>query len=175
MKEARQEKEYILGVNRLHETMENANQSTRAESSSVVSEDRMGGWGEQERAIIDHCFDCGDRFLRVWWWFVHAQSCPTLTPWTIAHQAPLPMGFFNQEYWSGLPFLSPRDLPNPGIEVESPVSPALQGDSLPTEPKLISYAPSSTLSSSLTHNQRDTSFQKCNLRGRHPVMLVWVR
>ena len=87
--------------------MENANQSTRAESSSVVSEDRMGGWGEQERAIIDHCFDCGDRFLRVWWWFVHAQSCPTLTPWTIAHQAPLSMGFSSQEYWSGLPFPPP--------------------------------------------------------------------
>ena len=42
--------------------------------------------------------------------------------WTVAHQAPLFMGFFRQEYWSGLPFPSPGDLPNSGIE---PVSPAL--------------------------------------------------
>ena len=52
------------------------------------------------------------------------------TPWTVAHQSPLPMGFFRQD-WSGLPFPSPRDLPNPGIE---PGSPALQADSLPSEP-----------------------------------------
>ena len=50
------------------------------------------------------------------------------TPWTVAHQAPLSMGFPRQDYWSGLPFPSPGDLPNPGIE---PVSPALQADSLP--------------------------------------------
>ena len=61
-----------------------------------------------------------------------AKSCLTLvTPWTVAHQAPLPMGFSRQEYWSGLPFPSPGDLPDPGIE---PRSPALQADSLPTEP-----------------------------------------
>ena len=57
--------------------------------------------------------------------------CLTLaTPWTIARQAPLSMGFSRQEYWSGLPFPSPRDLPDSGIE---PRSPALQADSLPTE------------------------------------------
>ena len=50
------------------------------------------------------------------------------TPWTIARQAPLFMRFPRQEYWSGLPFRSPGDLPNPGIE---PVSPALLVDSLP--------------------------------------------
>ena len=55
-----------------------------------------------------------------------AQSCLTLCdPWTVAHQAPLSMGFSRQEYWSGLPFPSPRDLPNPGIK---PRSPALQAD-----------------------------------------------
>ena len=43
------------------------------------------------------------------------------------------MGFSRQEYWSGLPFTSPGDLPNPGIELASPVSPALQADSLPSE------------------------------------------
>ena len=51
-------------------------------------------------------------------------------PWTVAHQAPLSMGSSRQEYWSGLPFPSPWDLPNPAIE---PRSPALQADSLPTE------------------------------------------
>ena len=58
------------------------------------------------------------------------QSCPTTTPWTVAHQAPLYVGFSRQEYWSGLPFPSPGDLPNPGIEPRSPV---LQADPLPTE------------------------------------------
>ena len=57
------------------------------------------------------------------------KSCPTLeTPWTVALQAPLSMEFSRQEYWSGLPFPPPGDLPAPGIE---PVSPALQVDSLP--------------------------------------------
>ena len=57
-----------------------------------------------------------------------AKLCLTLaTPWTVACQAPLSMGFSRQEYWSGLPFLSPGDLPDPGIE---PGSPALQADDL---------------------------------------------
>ena len=56
------------------------------------------------------------------------------TPWTIALQAPLSMGFFRQEYWSGSPFPTPGDLPDPRIETMSPVSPAWQVDSLPTEP-----------------------------------------
>ena len=60
-----------------------------------------------------------------------AKSCPTLvTPWTIARQAPLSMGFSRQEYWSWLPFPFPGDLPDPGIE---PRSPALQADSSLTE------------------------------------------
>ena len=46
-----------------------------------------------------------------------AQSCPLfVTPWTEAHQTPLSMEFFRQEDWSGLPFPSPGDLPDPGIE-----------------------------------------------------------
>ena len=53
------------------------------------------------------------------------------TPWTVAHQAPLSMGFSRQGYWSGVPFPSPGDLPDPGIE---PGSPALQADALPSEP-----------------------------------------
>ena len=59
------------------------------------------------------------------------KSCPTLeTPWTVTRQAPLSMGFSRQEYWSGLLFPSPGNLPDPGIE---PGSPALQVDFLPTE------------------------------------------
>ena len=53
------------------------------------------------------------------------------TPWTVAHQATLSMEFFRQEYWSGLPFPSLRDLPDPGIE---PGSPTLWADALPSEP-----------------------------------------
>ena len=53
-----------------------------------------------------------------------------VTPWTVAHQAPLSMGFSRQEYWSGLPFPSPGYLPNPGIK---PRFPALQANSLLSE------------------------------------------
>ena len=53
------------------------------------------------------------------------------TLWTVAHQAPLSMGFSRQEYWSGLPFPSPGDLPDPGIE---PRSPTLRADALTFEP-----------------------------------------
>ena len=67
-------------------------------------------------------------------------SCVRLfaTLWTVAHQAPPPMGFSKEEYWSGLPFPSPWDLPNPGIE---PRSPTLQADTLTSEPpgKPINY------------------------------------
>ena len=54
--------------------------------------------------------------------------------WTVAHQAPLSMGFSRQEYWSGLPCLPPGHLPNPGIKPEFPVAPPLQVEFLPTEP-----------------------------------------
>ena len=66
-----------------------------------------GGFGESEKVLL-------------------IQSCLTVTPWTAAHQAPLSMGFSRQEFWSGLPFPSPGDLPDPGIK---PMSPALQADS----------------------------------------------
>ena len=60
-----------------------------------------------------------------------AKSCPTLvTPWTVACQVPLSMGFSRQEYWSGFPFPFPGDHPDPGIE---PRSPGLQANSLPTK------------------------------------------
>ena len=60
-------------------------------------------------------------------------SCVWLSaaPWTVAHQAPLSMGFSGQECWSGLPFPSPGDLPTPGNE---PWSPTLEAESLSSEP-----------------------------------------
>ena len=79
------------------------------------------------------------------------------TPWTVAHQAPLPMEFSRQEYPSGLPFPSPGDIPHPGIEFMSPalqavsciasyllhckLSPALQTNSFITEPPGIPCLP----------------------------------
>ena len=64
--------------------------------------------------------------MYVW---VHAQSVHPIglfaTPWTVAHQVPLSLEFPRQEYWSKLPFPSPGDLPDPGIEPMSPESPAL--------------------------------------------------
>ena len=54
-----------------------------------------------------------------------------VTPWTIARQAPQSVKFSRQEYWNGLPFPSPGDLPDPGVE---PRSPTLQVDALPSEP-----------------------------------------
>ena len=64
---------------------------------------------------------------------VKSLSCVRLfaAPWTVAYQAPPSVEFSRQKYWSGLPFPSPGDFPNPGIE---PRSPALQADALPTEP-----------------------------------------
>ena len=63
------------------------------------------------------------------------QSCPNLCdPWTVAHKAPLWLEFSRQEYWSGLLWPPPEDLPDPGME---PRSPALQADSLPFGPPLL--------------------------------------
>ena len=73
--------------------------------------------------------------------FSRVRLCATL--WTVAHQAPLSMGFARQEYWSGLSCPSPGDLPNPGIEPTSLISPALAGTffttSAPWEALTISY------------------------------------
>ena len=59
---------------------------------------------------------------------LNCQLCLTLvTPWTVPRQAPLSMGFSRQEYWRGLPFPSPRDLPDPGIKLKYSTSPILTG------------------------------------------------
>ena len=65
-----------------------------------------------------------------------SQSCPTAIPCTVGCPAPLSMGFSRQEYWSGLPFPSPGDLSNPGIEPRSSV---LQADFSPHEPGKLSF------------------------------------
>ena len=73
--------------------------------------------------------------LFFWYYRVQYRLCLTLvTPWTVACQALLSMGFPRQDCWSGLPFLLPRDLPDPGIKSTFPVSLALQVDSLSVEP-----------------------------------------
>ena len=66
-------------------------------------------------------------------WVLSQFSCIQFfgTLWTAARQTPLSMGFSRQEYWSGLTFPPPEDLPDPGIEPTSPVARALQADSLP--------------------------------------------
>ena len=71
----------------------------------------------------------GWKLLAVLSWFIHVHLL--VTPWTVAHQAPLSMGFSRQEYWSGLPCPPPGDLPSQRIE---PMSPALQADSFLSEP-----------------------------------------
>ena len=89
------------------------------------------------KRIVPGSFSLGPPTLSAYSTFVVIVAVQSLshdslvTPWTIAHQVPLSMTFSRQEFGSGLPFRSPGDLPNPGIE---PRSPALQADSLPSEP-----------------------------------------
>ena len=68
-----------------------------------------------------------------------AQPCLTVAPQTAAHQTTLPTEFFRQEYWNGLPFPTPGDLPNPGIEPVSFVSPALAGGFFTTSGNSLAY------------------------------------
>ena len=70
-----------------------------------------------------------NRYL--WGWFTRSVVSDSLPPWTVAPQVPLSMGFPRQKHWSVLPFSSPGDLPNPGIE---PGSPALAGEFFVIEP-----------------------------------------
>ena len=70
--------------------------------------------------------------------YMHAQSLSRVqlfaTPWIVARQAPLSMGLSQQEYWNGLPFPPPGDLPDSGIQPASPVAPELAGRIFTTEP-----------------------------------------
>ena len=92
-------------------------------------------------------------FLKIFWSSMCAWVLTYVwlfaTPCTVAHQAPLPMGFPRQENWSGLPFPPPGDLSNPGIKPESPASPALAGRLFTNEPpgKLVSSVVSDSMQS----------------------------
>ena len=74
---------------------------------------------------------CFCKYKHIVLWVMCSVVSDSVTPWSVARQAPLSMGFPRQECWREFPFPSPGDLPEPGIE---PRSPALQADSLPTEP-----------------------------------------
>ena len=83
---------------------------------------------EIKRRIYSQSYGFSSCHVQLWGGGLVAKLCLALvTPWTGACQAPLSMGFSRQEYWSGLPFLYPGDLPDPGIK---PRFPALQADSL---------------------------------------------
>ena len=84
----------------------------------------FAGYSRSEAMMVRCCsvFMCAKSLGHVWLF---------VTLWTIACQAPLSMEFCRQEYWSGLPFLPPGDIPDPGIKPTSPGSPAPQVDSLP--------------------------------------------
>ena len=88
------------------------------------------------------------------------------TLWTVAHQAPPSMGFSRQEYWSGLPFPSPEDLPDPGIK---PRSPTLQADALTSEP------PGKPYKAIKKEKSSDETFKKNHLPARpHPLcFMLW--
>ena len=80
-------------------------------------------WDSKPFSIMIGIMNCEVKFLS------HVQLF--VAPWTVAYKAPLSMDFSRQAYWSGLPFPSPGDLPDPGIKSRSP---ALQADALSSEP-----------------------------------------
>ena len=103
------------------------------------------------------CFEQAVRLFTDLFVGLVTKLCLTLvTPWTVACQDPLPIRFSRQEYWSGVPFPSPGDHPDPGIEPESP---ALQVDSPLTEPwgKPTHSFPGSSSGKELTCNAEDPS------------------
>ena len=115
---------------RIHPSVHSLNTDILRFAQAGHREEQQGGWRKPEASrpacssgvTWAHC-------VRV------CLSCPTLvTPWTVARQAPGTMEFSRQEYWSGLPFPIPGDLPNPGIEPTSLASPARAGGSFTTAP-----------------------------------------
>jgi len=80
------------------------------------------------------------------------------TPRTVAHQAPLSMGFSRQGYWSGLPCLSPGDLPNLGIEPVSPTASALQAHSFAAEPPGEALRQHCFISNQVSHQEKTSHF-----------------
>uniref|UniRef100_A0AAA9SXK2 Microsomal glutathione S-transferase 2 n=1 Tax=Bos taurus TaxID=9913 RepID=A0AAA9SXK2_BOVIN len=124
-----------------------AMQVGKARSKYKVTPPSVSGSPDFERIFRaqQNCVEFYPIFIITLWmagWYfnqgkVKSISCVRLfaTSWTAAHQAPPSVGFFRQEYWNGLPFPSPGDLPDPGIK---PRSPALQADILTSEPPTLS-------------------------------------
>ena len=106
----------------------------------LLGDDEMCAWMQVRNAYTDSSYRNAGRALAQLIADMDTTRCAgyaglsrvqlCVTPWTIANQVPLSMGFLRQEYWSRLPFTPPGDLPDPGIK---PASPALQADSLPAE------------------------------------------
>ena len=111
----------------------------------------MEGNSEDQNSSLDVCVL--SRFSRVQL---------LVTPWTVAHRNPLSMGFPRQEYWSGLPFPTPGDLPNPGIELECLMSPYWQAGSLPPAWMIQYKAPPTVLSLTPMHPTKKTPLMHCH-------------
>ena len=99
-----------------------------------------------------------------------------VTPWTVAYQAPQPMEFSRQEYWSGLSFPPPWDLPDPGIKARSP---ALQADALPSEPpgKLKAEEPEIKLPTSAGPSKKQENSRKTSISALLTMpkpLAVWI-
>ena len=94
----------------------------------------LGPWGHKSLTWFSDLTTTTPKMRYRWQMLLFSHSVmsdSSATPWTIAFQAPLSLGFTRQEYWSGLPFPSPGDLPNQGIK---PASPALEGGFFTIEP-----------------------------------------
>ena len=94
------------------------------------------------------------------------------TPWTVACQTPLSMGFSRQEHWSGLPFPSPGDLPDPEIEPASPVPPALAGRLFTSEPPGKLQSPFLTSLPPYPHSKWQPGWRLSFLQSRESVPLL---
>ena len=92
--------------------------ASTSESFSSSQSETLYPWNTNHRLYFKNICLCAQFLSRVQFF---------ATPWTVAHQAPLSIGFPRQEYWTGLPFPSPEDLPTPGVEPISLASPILAG------------------------------------------------
>ena len=95
---------------------------------------RLFLWSCLQGEVLKHFVHTRKLLVILWKWKLPSHVQLFATQWTVARQAPLFMEFPRQEYWSGLPFPSPGDPPNPGIEPMSPVSPPLAGRFFTTKP-----------------------------------------
>ena len=123
-------------------------------------------WAHQARPVFSGFCLRSESLSHVWLFAI---------PWTVAFQAPLSVEFSRQEYWSELPFLSSEDLPDPGIEPESP---ALQADSLPSEPpgnaSLITLFYSTSCRRWAGCSEFGVDWKRKRLRGAHTTDIFYI-